>query len=130
MPVSEHEAFAGTILGRQAGAQGKPLRDLSKVMRERFESIVEYTIMRIVKGDEQIQGVSDLDFLYDDSLDREVEALPRALACLTVAVHEGGLEDRELGELESFKYLAAGVCLKELERFRVTTLGSYVLPLA
>lgn len=128
MPVSEHEAFAGTILGRQAGAQGKPLRELSKTMRERFESVVEYTIMRIVKGDEQMQGVGDLDVLYDDSLDREVEALPRALACLWIAVEERGMDDRVLGELESFKYLAAAVCLKEYERYRITTLGSYALP--
>ncbi len=122
-PVSEHEAFAGTILGRTIGAQGKPLRELSKTMRERFESVVEYTVMRIVKGDEQIQGVTDLDLLYDDSIDREVEALPRAIACLAVAVEEPGLSDRELGELESFKYVVAGVCLRELERFRITTLG-------
>lgn len=130
MPVSEHEAFAGTILGRQAGAQGKPLRELSKVMRERFEAIVEYTIMRTVKGDEQMQGVSDLDVLYDDNIDREVEALPRALACLQVAVEEDGLQDRVLGELESFKYLAAGVCLKEYQRVRISKGGSGVLPRA
>ena len=99
-------------------------------MRERFEAVVEYTIMRIVKGDEQIQGSTDLDLLYDDTLDREVEALPRAMACLSVAMREQGVIDRVLGPLESFKYVAAGVCLKEYERFRITTLGSYVLPRA
>lgn len=127
-PLSEHEAFAGTILGRKGGAQNKPLRELSKTMRARFEAIVEYTIMRIVKGDEQVRGVGDLDLLYDDGLDRELEALPRAIACLTVAVDERGIVDRHLGELQSFKYIAAGVCLRELERYRVTTFGSYVLP--
>ena len=127
-PLSEQEVFAGTILGRSSGAQGKPLRELSKTMRERFEAVVEYTIMRIVKGDEQMHGVSDLDVLYDDTLDREVEALPRAIACLAVAVEMGGLADRLLGELTSFGYVAAGVCLRELERYRITTFGSYVLP--
>lgn len=130
MPVSEQEAFAGTILGRQTGAQGKPLRELSKTMRERFETVVEYTLMRITKGDEQMQGIEDLDVLYDDNLDREVEALPRAMACLSVAMTERGTEDRVLGQLESFRYIAAAVCLKELERFRITTLGSHVLPRA
>ena len=129
MPLSEHEAFAGSILGRNGGAQGKPLRELSKTMRERFEAVVEYNVMRIVKGDEQMRGVSDLEELYDESnLDREVEALPRAIACLAVAVHGRGVEDRQLGELQSFQYIAAGVCLSELERFRITTFGSYVLP--
>lgn len=128
LPISEHEVFAGTILGRQGGAQGKPLRELSKTMRERFEAVVEYTIMRIVKGDEQMQGVNDLDLLYDGSLDREVEALPRAIACLACAVEQPGMVDRQLGPLHSFRYVAAGVCLKELERYRITTLRSYVLP--
>lgn len=128
MPVSEHEAFAGTILGRKTGVQGKPLRELSRNLRERFESVVEYTILRIVKGDEQMQGVNDLDLLYDDSLDREVEALPRALACLVAAVEEEGTFDLQLGELQSFKYVAAAVCLRELERFMITTLGRYALP--
>ena len=128
MPLSEHEAFAGTILGRSGGAQGKPLRELSKTMRERFEPVVDYTVMRIVKGDEQMQGVGDLDLLYGDDVAREVERFPVALACLKVAVEEQGMEDRRLGELQSFKYIAAGVCLRELERFRMTTFGSYVLP--
>jgi hypothetical protein len=130
MPVSEHEAFAGDILGRKGGVQNKSLRELGKTMRERFQAIVDYNIMRIIKGDDQMQGVGDLDLLYDDPLDREVEALPRALACLQVAVEEQGLEDRQLGELQSFKYIAAGVCLREYERYRITTLGSYVLPRA
>ena len=128
MPLSEQEAFAGTILGRKGGAQNKPLRELGKTMRERFDAIVEYTVMRIVKGDEQMSGVNDLDLLYDDSIDREVEALPRAIACLTVAVEEKGAEDRMLGELQSFKYVAAGVCLRELERYMITTANHYVLP--
>ncbi|KAK3718728.1 hypothetical protein LTR37_004947 [Vermiconidia calcicola] len=130
MPLSEHEAFAGTILGRKGGAQSKPLRELAKTMKERFEAIVEYTLMRIVKGDEQMQGVGDLDLLYDDNLGRELEALPRAMACLDVALSVPGMVDRQLGELQSFRYVAAGVCLREFERYRITTLGSYVLPRA
>jgi hypothetical protein len=84
--------------------------------------------MRITKGD-QMEGVDDLDLLYDDdNIDREVEALPRAIACLEFAVEEPGLFDCQLGTLQSFKYIAAGVCLREYERYRWMTLGSSVLP--
>lgn len=129
--LSEHEAFAGTILGRRGGAQGKPLRELSKTMRERFEAVVEYTVMRIVKGDEQMRGVTDLDLLYADvgaDLDRELEALPRAIACLAVTIEEHGTTDRELGRLQSFQYIAAAVALSELKRYRISMGASSLLP--
>lgn len=128
-PATEYEAFAGCILGRKGGAQGKSLQELSKNLREQFESVCDYTVMRIIKGDEQMQGTTDLDLLYEDwGLDREVEALPRAIACLHNAVASEGKMDRRMGELQSFKYIAAGVSLRELERFRTTTLGSSTLP--
>lgn len=128
MPLSEQEAFAGTILGRKGGAQNKPLRELGKTMRERFEDVLEYTAMRIIKGDQQMSNVGDLDVLYDDGLDREVEALPRAIACLAMAVEVEGAQIQQLGELQSFKYVAAGVCLRELERYMLTTVGRSILP--
>jgi len=121
IPLSEREVFAGSILGRQGGSQGKPLRELSKTMRERFETVVEYATARIVHGDPAVHAADDLDDLYDD---RELEALPRAIACLSVAVSERGLVDRKVGELKSFTYIAAGICLRELHRFRATTFGS------
>lgn len=124
-PLSEAEVFSGQILGRTGGPQGKPLRELSKTMRERFEVIVEYTIMRITKGDKAMREANDLDDLYEENYtDREIEALPRAVACLDVAVNNKGYVDRKLGELKSFRYVAAGVCLRELERYRITTFGS------
>lgn len=84
--------------------------------------------MRIVKGDAQMQGAADLDELYDESgIDREVEALPRAIACLKNAVEEQGATHRRVGELQSFKYIAAAVCMSELERLRAP-FGSTVLP--
>ncbi|KAH9824517.1 RNA-dependent rna polymerase like protein [Teratosphaeria destructans] len=130
-PLSEHEVFSGNILGRQRGAQGKPLRELSTTMRERVQSIVEYTATRIVRGDQAIQEAEDLDDLYDEDdvySDREFEALPRAIACLEVAVTERGLVDRKSGELRSFAYIAAGACLRELLRYRVTTFGLWTMP--
>ncbi|EGP83253.1 RNA-directed RNA polymerase [Zymoseptoria tritici IPO323] len=128
-PLSEIEVFAGQILGRVAGPQGNTLRDLAKTMRERFATVVEHTIVRITKGDEAMKDAEYMDELMtledDEHYDeRELEALPRALACLEVAVNESGYKDRKVGELNSFEYVAAGVCLRELDRYRVTTFGS------
>ena len=53
-PLSEAEGFAGTILGKQGGAQGKPLRELSKTMRERFDAVADYYAMRMIHGDEAL----------------------------------------------------------------------------
>ena len=123
MPLAETEVFSGTILGRQGGAQGKPLRELSKTMRERFEVICDYAVLRIVQGDEAMAETEYLDALYDLE-EREIEALPRAIACLLVAVNEKGVVDRRLGELKSFRYVAAGVCLRELQRWQ-RSMGQY-----
>jgi hypothetical protein len=127
--LSEAEVFAGSILGRQGGHQGKPLRELSKTMRERFEAVVQYAVARIVKGDQAIQRLGELDDLDNASYDdREMEALPRALACLMLVVRQPGWTDRQAGELKSFGYIAASVALGELKRFRITTFGHYTLP--
>lgn len=131
-PVSEPEAFAGEILGRQSGAQSKLLREQGKAMRERFGTIVEYAVLRITKGDDAMRDAEELDDLYDlydtyDTYDeREVEALPRAIACLENSVQEKGYVDRRLGELKSWRYVAAAVALREAERYLVTTFGSRV----
>ncbi|KAI6798622.1 RNA-directed RNA polymerase [Hortaea werneckii] len=128
-PLSEDEVFAGSILGRQGGQQGKGLREMSKSMRERFETVVEYATARITHGDVAVQETNDLDDLTDPAgRERELEALPRAIACLYVAVTERGYSDRLIGEMKSFGYVAAGVALREMLRFRITTFGSYVLP--
>ncbi|KAK4549268.1 hypothetical protein LTR36_007727 [Oleoguttula mirabilis] len=124
-PVSEQEVFAGTILGRQTGPVGKPLRELSKTMRERFGNVVDYTVAQMLTGERVVAEEADVNGVYNESL---FESLPRAVACLSVAVKEEGLNDRKLGSLKSFKYIAAGVCLRELQRFRITTFASYTLP--
>lgn len=122
-PLSETEAFAGIILGRQGGPAGKSLRNLSISMRERFDAVAEYANMRIINGDAAIYQTESLDALYDLS-EREIEAWPRAIACLVVACREEGTSDYRLGELNSFKYIAAATCLNELERLR-RGFGSY-----
>ncbi|KXS97177.1 hypothetical protein AC578_875 [Pseudocercospora eumusae] len=115
-PLSETEAFSGQILGRQSGPQGKPLRELAKTMSERFEMVVEHARMRIRFGD-AVEEIQDIDDLHDPRYhDRDVEALPRAIACLHVALSEEGYRDRKIGELKSFKYIAAQVALEELPK--------------
>ncbi|KAK4997697.1 hypothetical protein LTR66_002927 [Elasticomyces elasticus] len=118
MPLSEHEVFSGTILGRLGGPQNKRLRETMKTMRERFEEIVEFTASLIAKGD-------------DSSVqDKHNEALPRALACLAVAMQDPLTIEPRVGELKSFRYIAAGVCLREFKRWR-ESLGMHGdLPLA
>ncbi|TKA27988.1 hypothetical protein B0A50_04054 [Salinomyces thailandicus] len=123
-PLSEYEVFTGSILGRQGGQQGKTLREMSKSLRERFETVVEYVVARITKGDRAVREVEDLDDFPDD---REFEALPRAIACLNVAATEEGWRDRQMGELGSFGYIAVGVAMREMRRFLITTTGSYAL---
>jgi hypothetical protein len=88
---------------------------MSKTMRERFNAIAEYYTMRMIHGDSTLNGAQYLDDLYDLE-EREVEAWPRTIACLVVACREEGLKDARLGELQSFKYIAAASCLKEFER--------------
>ncbi|KAF7193251.1 putative RNA-dependent RNA polymerase 2 [Pseudocercospora fuligena] len=115
-PLSETEAFSGQILGRQSGPQGKPLRELAKTMTERFEMVVEHARMRIRFGD-AVYETQDIDDLHDPRYhDRDVEALPRAIACLHVALNEEGYHDRKIGELKSFKYIAAQIALEELPK--------------
>ncbi|KXL42944.1 hypothetical protein M433DRAFT_1076 [Acidomyces richmondensis BFW] len=125
-PVTEQEVFVGQILGRRGGAQGKSLRELAKSMRERFDTVAEYATQRIIHGDHVVHAMDNLDDLID--LNREMEAFPRAIATLEVAVREKGHVDRRMGELKSFRYIAAVVCLQEFRRYRITTFGSRSLP--
>ncbi|KAG0650821.1 RNA-dependent RNA polymerase 1 [Hyphodiscus hymeniophilus] len=97
-PLSELEAFVGNILGR-TGAQSHRQRELSTSLKEKFDTDSAFFVNCIVKdGDE-----------YSD------ESLERSLACLSVSLEER--EGVRRGEqLLSFRYVAAAVCLREVER--------------
>ncbi|KAL6721669.1 hypothetical protein ACLMJK_000773 [Lecanora helva] len=98
-PISEIEVFAGNILGKN-GAQSKRQRETSKTMKEKHERDVEYTVSAITRG--------------DDGQTKE-EALERSIACVYVACHT--IRDRRtVGKLVSFGWIAAAVCLKEMEK--------------
>ena len=109
IPLTEHELFAGTILGRAGGASHKRLKELTKAMRERFEEVLEFIIGRIVKGD------------YDgEENDRDAEALPRAIACLKIGLDEEGSDGgRGIGMLKSWRYVAVAIVLREMKRWGV-----------
>jgi hypothetical protein len=100
--ISELEVFVGTIIGKN-GIPSKRQREFTTGMRERFDRDVSFVVDCITKGNE--------DGVRDD------EALERSIACLAVAMENEAL-GKEVGILASFKYIAAAVCLKEIERFQ------------
>ncbi|KAF2200619.1 RdRP-domain-containing protein [Delitschia confertaspora ATCC 74209] len=99
--LQEVEVFTGNILGKNRGKENKRTREASKELSERFNRDVEFTVKRIMNSEE-------LDEDYDAS-----ETLPRAIACFAVGIEE----KKRWWKLESFKYVAAAVCLEELWKF-------------
>ncbi len=71
-------------------------------MKEKHDRDVAYTVQCILHG-------------QDDNAST-AEALERSMACLDVAIHEGKTWKR-FGRLVSFTWVAAAVCLKEVEKF-------------
>jgi 2-keto-4-pentenoate hydratase len=97
-PLSELEVFVGNILGK-SGKQSKRQHDLSTTMKEQFEKDVVFIVNNIVK----------------DGAEPSMEALERSVACFEVSL-EIGRTRKNSEQLVSFKYVAAAVCLKEIER--------------
>ena len=98
--LTEVEVFVGDILGRY-GPQSKRQRDASLGMREKFERDVRSIVDFITKEDRDAEGAKAKD------------ALPRSIACLSVAATESH-HRRHVGTLRSFGYIAAAVCLREM----------------
>jgi hypothetical protein len=96
--ISEREVFVGNILGK-FGAQNKRQHDLSISMKERFNEDLAYIVHCIIK----------------DGDARSEESLARSIACFNVGLTEVTLL-KTGPELVSFKYVAAALCLKEIER--------------
>ncbi|EDN94048.1 hypothetical protein SS1G_09915 [Sclerotinia sclerotiorum 1980 UF-70] len=98
-PVSEREVFVGNILGK-AGSVSKKQRELCTSMKEKYDEIAAFIINCIIK-------VND---------DYSEEALERSIACFAVSLDDKGPRSTRDEPLKSFRYLAAGVCLREMER--------------
>ncbi|KAH0559780.1 hypothetical protein GP486_003706 [Trichoglossum hirsutum] len=95
-PLSELEVFVGTIIGKN-GIPNKRQREFSTDMKERFNRDVSFVVDCIIKD--------------NDGGAKSEEALERSIACLAVAMED----EMKPGTLVSFKYVAAAVCLKEIE---------------
>ncbi|KKY15588.1 putative rna-dependent rna polymerase [Diplodia seriata] len=102
-PLSELEVFGGNIIGKSTGAQNRRTKERTMEMNARFERDVTFTAERITQGDDG---------------DRD-EALARAIACLAVGMTEARKVNKRVGELRSWKYVAAAVCLREIELFKI-----------
>ena len=108
-PLHEVEVVTGCALG---SIFNRRLKDSIHAMREQFGRDIAYTRSAIRTDD-------------DGSIE---EALPRSIACLWLAVNKPGLKktwDSKVVELKSFAYVAAAVCLEELERFHGGHLKRY-----
>lgn len=100
-PISELEAFIGNILG-VTGNQSKKQRDLSVTMKEAFDRDAGFVVNCIINDDGE----------------HAADALERSMACLSLCLDEGNVfvgAGRNSDQLVSFGYIAAAVCLKEME---------------
>jgi len=96
-PLSELEAFTGNILGK-TGAPSRYQRELSKTMKEKFDEDATFIVNCILKDGEE----------WSD------RALERSVACLAVSLQDSRYKTRE--KLLSFKYVAAAICLREVDK--------------
>jgi hypothetical protein len=109
-PLTELEVFSGNILGKKERAPTRYIREANQEVQERFDRDVSAIIRRIIMGDD------------DDEGDDRTEALPRSIACFKVALQSKGWENQVT--LKSWKYVAAAVCLEQLERYQGGSLRS------
>ncbi|ERF76596.1 hypothetical protein EPUS_05869 [Endocarpon pusillum Z07020] len=98
-PLSELEVFVGNILGK-TGAQSKKQHELSISMKERFNDDLGYIVNCIAK----------------DGNERSEESLARSIACFEVGLEAEKKGLRAGGEFVSFKYVAAAVCMREVDK--------------
>ncbi len=114
VPLSEVEVFIGNILGK-TGALTPRQRELAMSMKERFEDVLVSTVRRMTGRD------SDEEEVGEDAGSKTKEGrLGVCIACLRLALgQEGksvGAVGKGKGSLRSFGYVAASVCLKEVQR--------------
>lgn len=104
-PLSEIEVFVGSVLGKNGGLPSKRQREFSTQMKDKVGRDISFTVNSIL----QKSG----DLTEQD----QNEALARSIACLAVAVEEPGNAMPKIGKLQSFAYVAAAVCLREIDGF-------------
>ena len=121
-PLQEVEVCVGNIIGKGGAAPTKRVRDDAGTMRDRHDDYVRYVQETILRGDDAAGDAAD-------------EALERTMACLAVAL-DGGVAaalgaltlagaprpraNRRVqpkSSLRSWGYIAAILCLRQVERF-------------
>lgn len=112
-PIHEIEVFVGTIIGKSSGVPSRHTRDILHDMKENFVRNVTFTISCIQKGS-------------DGEDEEQAEALERSVACLAVALERPEtITIRQMKQgLESFRYVAAAVCLLEINKMHQVTKAS------
>ena len=120
-PLQEVEVFVGSILGKDGERPTKRVRDYAGTMRDRYDELVRYVIETILRGDDSIRLPTE-------------EALERTLACLSIAIdaekarthtthsldgnsRRSARRVAHRAELRSWGYLAATLCLRQVEVF-------------
>ncbi|KAL6709446.1 hypothetical protein ACN47E_001381 [Coniothyrium glycines] len=106
-PLTELEVVSGNILGKKEHKESRFTREANIELRQRFNYDISGIIMSIIKGED------DWEELTDD------EALPRAIACFKIAIHTSN--QVRTGRLQSWDYVSAAVCLKELWKYNAST---------
>lgn len=102
-PLTEIEVVTGIIFGRNEGVQSKRIREISREMKEHFDRDVEFTIRRITRAEGEDEETSE-------------DALALATACFNIAMEKPGRITKRTGEMKSFRYIAAALCLKEIKK--------------
>ena len=126
-PLTELEVFTGNVLGMKARASNRYTRNAGQELRDRFNYDIDAMFRLISNGEEDSDG------------QRDIESLPRALACWKVAI-EGEARDRESASylkregrslkalerpVESWKYVCAVVVLEQLGNFNTGWLKKF-----
>lgn len=112
-PLSELEAFVGNILG-QSKMPSRQERDNAKTMKEKFDEDSLYIVNLIVKDE-------------NSPAEYHKESLERSMACLAVSLEDSPPGHRDTEHLCSFKYVAAAVCLREVELLSLPSLDEDAL---
>lgn len=99
--IDELEVFIGNVVGKTHG-QTKRQRETSMHMRDDYEGVVEFTVSRIRNKE-----------------GGRAESLERSIACMSLGLEQDGRNRQvQLGRMNllSFRWIAASVCLQEMER--------------
>jgi hypothetical protein len=105
-PLTELAAFIGNILGK-TGAQSRHPRELSTNMKDKFEEEALFIVNCILKEDG----------------DWSEGSLELSMACLVVSLYAPKTHSKQ-EQLLSFEYVAAAVCLREVEKFEMLSVGT------